>query len=106
MNGHRKIEERSLELHRAVADKLRRDDAVLHRARERVESWLRERSVHPRYAEMWQRELSLSPEEISRRLVDPGETMRALRQCSPFAGALAPRERWQILRRAREAEHR
>lgn len=106
VNGHHKIEERSLLLHRAVADKLRRDDAVLARARERVEGWLRERSVHPRYAEAWQRELSRSLEEISRRLVDPGETMCALRQCSPFAGALAPRERWQILRRAREAESR
>ncbi len=67
---------------------------------------LRDGSVHPRYAEAWRRVLSLTPEEISERLADPGETMCALRQSSPFAGALAPRERWQILRRARYAENR
>ena len=106
MNGHRRIEERSLQLHRAVAEKLRRDSGVLDKARERVERWRRDGSVHPRYAEAWQRVLSLSPEEVSQRLADPGETMCALRQCSPFAGALEPRERWRILRQAREAQNR
>ena len=106
MNGHRLIEERSLWLHRAVADKLVRDPTVLAKARSRVERWCLDGSVHPRYAEAWRRVLSLSPGEISERLTDPGETMCALRQCSPFAGALAPRERWQILRRAREAQNR
>ena len=106
MNGHRRIEERSLRLHRAVGDKLLRDSTVLAKARERVERWRLDGSVHPRYAEAWRRVLSLSPEEISDRLTDPGETMRALRQCSPFAGALDPRERWRILRQAREARDR
>ncbi len=106
MNGHRLIEERSLLLHRAVADKARRDPGVLSNARKRVAGWLADGSVHPRYAEAWRRLLSSATEEILARLVDPGEAMRALRQCSPFAGALAPRERWQILRRAREAGDR
>lgn len=104
MAGHRRIEERSLRLHHAVAEKMRRDPAVLSKARERVERWQLVGSVHRRYAEAWLRLLSLEPEEISQRLVDPGETMKALRQCSPFAGALAPRERWQILRQEQEAE--
>ena len=103
MNGHQVIEERSLWLHRAVADKARRDPEVLSSARERVAGWLADGSVHPRYAEAWRRLLSSRPEEVLDRLVDPGEEMCALRQCSPFAGALAPRERWQILRRSREA---
>lgn len=106
MNGHLRIEERSLRLHRAVADKLLRDPAILDRARERVEHWRREGPTHPHYTEAWHRLLSLPTEEVAVRLIDPGETMRALRQCSPFAGALDPRERWQILREAREAERR
>lgn len=106
MNGHQLIEERSLWLHRAVADKARLDTGVLVRARERVEGWLLDGSVHRRYAEAWRRLLSSELEEILDRLVDPGETMCALRQCSPFAGVLAPRERWQILRRAREVQGR
>ena len=103
MSGHHLIEECSLRLHRAVAEKARRDPRILSRARTRVEGWLGDGSVHPRYAEAWRRLLSSDREEILRRLVERSETMRALRQCSPFAGALAPRERWQILRQAREA---
>ncbi len=103
MNGHQRIEEQSIWLHRAVADKLRQDAVVLTKARERVAGWLADTSVHPRYAEAWQAVLALSPEEIVERLNDPGETMRALRQCSPFAGVLSPQERWEILRRFREA---
>ncbi len=32
MNGHQRIEEQSIWLHRAVADKLRQDSAILARA--------------------------------------------------------------------------
>lgn len=106
LTGHRRNEDRSLRLHRAVAEKLRRDPAVLAKARTRVRSWQADGSVHSRYADAWDRVLSLSPEEIFERLVDPGERMCALRQSSPFAGALTPQERWQILREAREAESR
>lgn len=104
MDGHQINEERSLRLHGAVADKLLSDPVVLAKARQRVERWIVDGSVHPRYADAWRRLLSMSPEEISQRLVDRGETMCALRQCSPFAGALDPRERWRILRQAREAQ--
>lgn len=103
MSGHQRIEERSLRLHRAVAEKLNHDSAILERARERVERWRLDGSVHPRYAEAWHRVLALEREEISRHLVDPEEKMCALRQCSPFAGALDPRERWRILRDGKRA---
>lgn len=106
MDGHQVIEQRSLQLHRAVADKLLSDPEVLVNARRRVEGWIVDGSVHPRYADSWRRLLARSPEKISESLVDPGETMCALRQCSPFAGALDPRERWQILRQVREARSR
>ena len=59
MSGHQLIEERSLWLHRAVADKARQEPEVLSRARERVDVWLLDGSVHPRYAEAWRRLLAL-----------------------------------------------
>lgn len=102
MDGHQKNDHRSLLLHRAVAEKLGHDAAVLAKARERVDHWRDDGSVHPRYADAWRRLLALGPEEVCDRLTDPGEEMCALRQCSPFAGALEPRERWSILREARE----
>ncbi len=104
MNPHRKIEERSIRLHRAVAEKLRHDPAILAKARRRVETWLDDGSVHPHYAEAWRRVLTLGADQLVACLVDPGERMRSLRQCSPFAGALTPQERWQILRQAKAAE--
>ncbi|MCB1056129.1 MAG: hypothetical protein KDD11_11570 [Acidobacteria bacterium] len=103
MRDHRQIEDRSIQLHRAVAEKVRRDPSVLEAARRKVEVWREDGSVHPRYADAWRQVLALSADEVANRLVDPGETMVALRQSSPFAGALSPRERWQILRDLRES---
>ena len=99
MSGHHRNEERSLALHQAVAEKLLDEPAVLARARHKVESWHQDGSVHPHYAAAWRRLLALTPEEIARRLVDRNQEMTDLRQSSPFADALSPRERWAILRR-------
>ncbi len=98
MSSHLRNEQRSIALHRAVANKLSQDPHVLTRAKERVESWRLDGSVHQHYTDAWTQVLALAPEDIAQQLVDPGERMTSLRQCSPFAGALNPRERWQILR--------
>lgn len=53
------------------------------------------------YAEQWAALLEQPVEGVSAAIVDPGEAARALRQVSPFAGAIDPRERWQVWRRVR-----
>ena len=103
---HAAAEERSLELHRAVAERLRADPALVERARDRVARWLREGTVARPYAEAWQAALGRPLEELTGFLVDPGEHACRMRQTSPFAGVLAPRERWDILRRVREVTSR
>lgn len=90
-------DEKSRALHAAVADKMREDPAVLERARERVVRWLRDGAAHP-YAAAWSRALALPVDDLRAFLTDDGEEARTLRQASPFAGALDPRERWAILR--------
>lgn len=95
-NPHRLAEERSIAYHRAIAVKLRADAELLEQARQRVEHWLETEQVHPHYAEGWRELLDQPFEEIEQRLEDPAEEMRALRQCTPFAGVLDPRERWRI----------
>lgn len=94
---HERVDQRSLALHRAVAEVLATSPEALDQARGRVGRWLEDGSVAREYAERWQRLLQLPHEELAARLVDPGEEMTALRQCSPFAGALDPRTRWRIL---------
>lgn len=98
MTTHAEIEERSLALHAAVAEILRREPDRLADARERVETWLREGSPAPEYARGWQKALAGPLEDLLELMIDPGEKATALRQVSPFAGYLEPRERWRILR--------
>jgi hypothetical protein len=101
VDAHRLAEERSLALHAEVARRIRRDPSVLERARSRVAGWLIAGPTHPHYAAAWERVLSGTVEEICAALLDDGERMRSLRQCTPFAGAVDPRTRWRIWREVR-----
>ncbi|MBX3208028.1 MAG: hypothetical protein KF764_23475 [Labilithrix sp.] len=98
MTPHSLAEERSLALHRAIAERLRSEPRILERARERVRTWAEHGGTHREYVDAWQAVLALSLEEVAVFLVDSSEHARALRQASPFAGALAARERWRIWR--------
>ncbi len=97
---HQRAEERSIALHAAVAERIAADPALLENARARVDRWLREGSVHPRWASAWAALLQRPLPEILAALVDPSQHMRDLRQSSPFAGVLDPRTRWRIWREA------
>ena len=103
---HTVAEDVSLELHRAVAERLLEDPALVERARERVAGWLKDGSVARPYAEAWRDILAGPVEAIARFLTDTGERARQMRQTSPFAGVLDPRTRWSIWRRAREGASR
>ena len=91
-----------MDLHRAVAERLRAEPALVERARSRVASWLREGTVARPVAEAWRAELSRPIEQLAAFLVNPSQEARDLRQTSPFAGVLDPRTRWDIWRRARQ----
>jgi len=83
-----------LAAHREIASRLPHDHDLVERARSRLERWIRDGHIHPRWAEAWDRTLSLSLEELAGVLSDPGNS--DLRQTSPFAGELTARERWSI----------
>ena len=98
---HAVAEGTSLQLHRAVAERLRAEPALVERARRRVEGWLRDGTVAKPYAEAWREILSCPAGEVALFLEDQGERARQLRQTSPFAGFLDARTRWVVWRRAR-----
>ena len=102
MDAHRLAEERSLAYHELVGERLRVDESALARARARVEQWAREGSVHPRWVAAWQRVLELSPAEIIRKLTERSDEANALRQVTPFAGAIDARTRWRVWRDVRQ----
>ncbi len=103
VDPHRLAEERSLAYHRALAARIGLEPALLERARAKVAAWLAE-GRSPFYARAWQQVLSAPVESVSQVLVSDTEEARALRQATPFAGALQPRERWRIWREVRERE--
>jgi hypothetical protein len=97
-NPQRLAEERSIALHREVADRLLADPSLVQAARARVLRWARAGALAPFYAAAWTELLGRPLGELCEALADPGQRGRALRQCSPFAGALDPRTRWCIHR--------
>lgn len=98
VDPHRRSQARSLAYHRAVAERLRVDPALLARARARVEGWLATGEVHSEYAARW-REILASPlDGVCAALTADDDEARTLRSVTPFAGALDPRERWRIWR--------
>ena len=74
---------------------------MLSAARARVRGWL-DAEDPPAYARAWSEILRHDVEAIASFLVDGSERARELRQSSPFAGALSPRERWTLWREVRD----
>lgn len=98
LSGHHRIDRRSLELHRAIAAKLRQQPGLLAVAAENLDRWQAGAGRSAIYLKTW-REIVDGPfEELLRLIVVDDERMTALRQASPFAGVLVPKERWAIYR--------
>jgi hypothetical protein len=102
MDPHRLAEERSVAYHRVIAGRLRDRPEILDNARRRVQDWLASRENPPFYARKWAEILAGDVSAIAAFLVDRSELATELRQSTPFAGALDPRERWKIWRETRD----
>jgi len=96
LRGHQRIDQRSLALHRAIADKLRENPALLEIARDNLDRWSAANGRSQPYWDAWREILRLPLEDILSRMVEQSERMDAMRQATPFAGILSPRERWAI----------
>jgi hypothetical protein len=97
---------RSVAYHRAVAARLLRDPALLEVARRRVRDWLVAGEPAAFYAEAWDEILARPVEDVAAFIETETEQARALRQVTPFAGFLDPRERWRIWREVRAQSER
>lgn len=106
MDPHRLAEARSIELHRVIANRLPDEPGLLDEARARIASWSRDGILSRRYADEWLRILALPLDEIRAFLVEDSEKARTLRQVTPFAGVVPPRERWLIWKRVKSATER
>jgi hypothetical protein len=98
VDRHRLAEARSLAYHQLIAERLEHEPALLEVARARVHEWLAKSRPTPFYASEWARILQQPCAAVAAFLRDEGEHATELRQSTPFAGAIEPRERWRIWR--------
>jgi hypothetical protein len=102
VDAHRIGEERSLALHRLIAERIRSEPGLVNEALERIERWRESGTLCDWYARRWRELLAGDRDELLRTLVDPGEASRELRQTTPFAGVIDARTRWRVWREVRE----
>jgi len=102
VDPHRVAELRSLALHEAIGEKLVRSPSLIDDARRRLQAGTASRTTSQLYRDEWLALLAQPLESIVAFLREDSERGRALRQSTPFAGVIEPRERWRIWRHVRE----
>lgn len=107
MPTHQHIDDRSLALHRLVADRVRREPARFDLARATLRRWraIVSASSQP-YLEEWERIFGQGMEASLAAAVEDSPRAAGLRQCSPLSCVLTNQERFAFLKdwsRAREA---
>jgi len=100
-SDHIRIEERSIALHRAVAERICENPQLMKKAILNLQRYLKQILSEGRRPASslveWQKLLeNQSQEGILNFIVSDSEKARRLRQSSPFAGILNPQERWRI----------
>ena len=94
--GHARIDARSLAMHRAIAAKLLASPELFAIAKDNLKRWRATAGRSLPYLDAWDQVLTRPAEEVLELMRQDNEAMRAMRQASPFAGVLSPKERWKI----------
>ena len=105
MRTHDEIDQRSLALHRLVAERVMHDPSLFEKARGTLARW-RETvctSSQP-YLSEWEHLMNQGVEACLSVAVEDSQRAAALRQSSPFSGVLTNRERFAFLKQWR-SEH-
>ncbi len=94
---------RSLSYHRALIKILRKDSAsAIQRAKRTLTKMEKGHPEAKPLFDRWWAWLGLPTEELISRILDPGMAAREMRQVTPFAGLLGPKERVRILKKFRK----
>lgn len=98
MNTHQEIDNRSLEMHRLVAKKIRENPELFQSAVDTLANWraIVCESSQP-YLREWETLFSQGCEAALKIAEEGSEKAAAMRQCSPFCGILTHQERFEFL---------
>ena len=97
---HDWVNERSRALHAAIAEKIRRDPALLEIPRQNLARWLQDASVDSSTPHCWSWQVMIEGkplEELLAYLVEESELADQLRQSSPFTGILTQQQQTKFL---------
>lgn len=95
-SDHSRLDERSLALHRLLAQKVQASPTLLDKARENIRRW-QEANEEPSLAlAEWEKILGGPTSQVIAFLVERSENAIRLRQSSPFCGILTEAERRAI----------
>jgi len=92
---HKRIEERSLRLHKEIARRLQEDPQLLRIAKGNLTRWIARGGETPVWRE-WSEIIEGPLSQVLSVLLSSDERGARLRQSSPFSGILSPGERWKI----------
>jgi hypothetical protein len=95
-SDHRLHDIRSLALHALVAKKLAKDTRLIGVAKRNLARWKKGRPNPLGYLAEWEQLLSRPIPEVLDVLTAMNERATRLRQSSPFAGVLSPKERKRL----------
>ena len=96
---HQRLDQRSLELHRLIAERLRQHPERLEGVRRTLARWAVIVSPHSQpYVAQWQRLVDAGMEAALAVALEDSERASTLRQCSPFGSVLAPKERFAFFK--------
>lgn len=99
MRTHQELDQRSLEMHRRIAEKISRDPILFERVKQTLKRWhtLVPPASRP-YLEEWQRLVDAGMETCLAVATEDSRQAAALRQSSPFVDILSHQERFAFLR--------
>ena len=99
MRTHQEIDERSLAMHRLIAEKLRRDPALFENVRATLIRWRSTvcQASQP-YLNEWELLIQQGMDACLAVAIEDSQRATALRQSSPFCGVLTEPERLAFLK--------
>jgi hypothetical protein len=98
MRPHDLHDQRSLAIHKLIAERVRADAGLLEKPRQRVLAWQQTCTMNPKYPKAWSRLLNGPIEDLIDVLVDPGDAATELRHVSPFTGIIDMETRERVWR--------
>jgi hypothetical protein len=102
MSTPAEVDARSLALHRAAACRLREDPSRFERVKATLQRWHRLADPASRpLLQAWQAVVDRGLEACVALAEEESERGQTMRQASPLAGILEPRERFRVLRETR-----